>query len=153
MNVIHSFCSWKRKISPDFFPLLTDTPSEDRNTTLSNNEERLNLSNSTFIASNIPLTSWLFTNPRHSKKGQCRFYGVWMIKKTFITSCSVMLVSVVPSHNMAMKFGRKILWYISFFLKKIQRWLRWDQRFHFHINQIEIWLREFFPIEWCPWSQ
>ena len=34
MNVIHSFCSQKKKISPNFF-LLTDAPSEDRNNTLS----------------------------------------------------------------------------------------------------------------------
>ena len=68
MNVIHLFCSRKREISPDFFPLLTDAPSEDKNTSLFNNEEILNFSNATFIASKIPLTSWLLSNSRHSKK-------------------------------------------------------------------------------------
>ena len=66
INVIYSFCSWKIEISADFFSLVTDAPSEDRNPSLFNNEERLNFSNATFIASEIPLASWL--NPRYSEK-------------------------------------------------------------------------------------
>ena len=66
INVIYSFCSWKREISADFFSLVTDAPSEDRNTSLFNNEERLNFSIATFIASKIPLASWL--NPRYLEK-------------------------------------------------------------------------------------
>ena len=68
MKVIHSFCSRKTEISPYFFQLLADALSEDRNTILSKNKERLNLPNATFIESKIPLASWLLCNPRHSKK-------------------------------------------------------------------------------------
>ena len=112
MKVIHSFCSWKREISPHFFPLLRDAPSEDRNTSLSNNEEKLKFSNATLIASTIPLASWLLGNPRHSKKVNVSSMVSGSTKKMYATSGSVMLVSEVPSHNMAIKFTRKHFSYI-----------------------------------------
>ena len=92
MSSIHS--AHGKEISPDIFPLLKDAPSEDRNTTLSNNEERLNFSNATFRASKISLVSWLLSNPRHSKKVNVGSMVSGSTKKTYTIS-SVMLVSVV----------------------------------------------------------
>ena len=48
MSSIHS--AHRKEISRDFFVLFADAPSEDRNTTLFNNEERLNFSNATFYS-------------------------------------------------------------------------------------------------------
>ena len=110
MNVIHLFCSQKREISRDFFPLLTDAPSEDRNITSSNNEKKLNFSNATL---EHPRYHWHlggFLILDVQKRSMWVLCCLDQQKNLF----SDMLVSVVPSHNMPMKFTRQSYFYMSF---------------------------------------
>ena len=83
---------------------------------LFSNKERLNFSNASFIASKIPLACCPLSNTRHSKKVNLGSTVSGSTKKMY-TTCSLMLESVFPSHNMEVKFTHESFLYIYLFEK------------------------------------
>ena len=97
---------WTKQSNPDFFPLLTFAPSDDENAILFNTLFRLLRLIAPITAPFRPVTSWFSSKAAISKNDNIGFNTSRSKNTMHITSCSVLLASVKPSHNIEIKLTR-----------------------------------------------
>ena len=99
-----SYCN--SLISPESLPLFTEARSEERKTILLKTDSRECLWNVAKIAFFKPGASWLSASATTSKNFMVGLNVSGTVKITYNTSCPMTLLSVDPSHKIAIKFTK-----------------------------------------------